>query len=150
MGLSASITPEVLQQMCYCAQTVRTLACLDRGIVELNIALCHQCLVIIDHHGQSCQTLLLFLSAGGSCHERPVITCCRFATMPRPQRLLPQKRPAAALPLPAVPGLGAQTSRSTGASTIDRYYLSRHCAVCTPPPPPSSPPPSLGRFSRGT
>ena len=42
-----------------------------------------------------------------------------FATMPRPQRLLPQKRPAAAL------GLGGRSS----AGTIDAYYLSRHCAV---------------------
>jgi DNA polymerase zeta len=43
-----------------------------------------------------------------------------FATMPRPQRLLPQKRPAAAL------GLG---SGRFSAGTIDAYYLSRHCAV---------------------
>jgi hypothetical protein len=40
----------------------------------------------------------------------------RFATMPRPQRRPPQKRP---LPPP---------SRRT-AGTIDRYYLSSHCAV---------------------
>ena len=42
-----------------------------------------------------------------------------FAAMPRPQRLLPQKRPAAAL------SLGGRSS----AGTIDAYYLSRHCAV---------------------
>ncbi|EFJ43266.1 hypothetical protein VOLCADRAFT_66026, partial [Volvox carteri f. nagariensis] len=39
-----------------------------------------------------------------------------FADMPRPQRMLPQKRPAAA-------GGG-------GGGTIDRFYLSRHCVVC--------------------
>lgn len=54
---------------------------------------------------------------------------CRFAAMPRPQRLLPQKRPPAALPIPAAPGVIVPGVRSTGASTIDRYYLSRHCAV---------------------
>lgn len=43
-----------------------------------------------------------------------------FAILPRPQRLLPQKRPAAAL------GLGG---RGASAGTIDAYYLSRHCAV---------------------
>lgn len=47
-----------------------------------------------------------------------------FAAMSRPQRLLPQKRPPAALPLvdPGRPGANA--------GTIDQYYLSRHCAVC--------------------
>ncbi|KAK9818869.1 hypothetical protein WJX74_003598 [Apatococcus lobatus] len=53
-----------------------------------------------------------------------------FAAMPRPQRLLPQKRPPAALPIPAAPGIIVPGIRPTGASTIDRYYLSRHCAVC--------------------
>lgn len=43
-----------------------------------------------------------------------------YAALPRPQRLLPQKRPAAAL------GLGG---RGSSAGTIDAYYLSRHCAV---------------------
>ncbi|KAK9829480.1 hypothetical protein WJX72_006119 [[Myrmecia] bisecta] len=46
-----------------------------------------------------------------------------FAALPRPSKLLPQKRPAAALPL-------AAGGRTTGAGTIDQYYLSRHCAVC--------------------
>lgn len=45
-----------------------------------------------------------------------------YAGLPRPQRLLPQKRPAAAL------GLGG----SKKAGTIDAYYLSRHCAVRGP------------------
>ena len=53
-----------------------------------------------------------------------------FATMPRPQRLLPQKRPAAAL------GLGGRSS----AGTIDAYYLSRHCAVGAAP--------HIGNFSK--
>ncbi|BDA47990.1 probable DNA polymerase zeta catalytic subunit [Coccomyxa sp. Obi] len=44
-----------------------------------------------------------------------------YTALPRPQRLLPQKRPAAAL------GLAA---RGSAAGTIDAYYLSRHCAVC--------------------
>ncbi len=43
-----------------------------------------------------------------------------YTALPRPQRLLPQKRPAAAL------GLAA---RGSAAGTIDAYYLSRHCAV---------------------
>lgn len=46
-----------------------------------------------------------------------------YATMPRPQRLLPRKRPAAAL--------GLDGGRSA-AGTIDAYYLSRHCAVRFP------------------
>ncbi len=41
---------------------------------------------------------------------------CRFATMPKPQRRPPQKRP---LPPPS----------RRAAGTIDRYYLSSHCAV---------------------
>ena len=48
-----------------------------------------------------------------------------YAGMSRPQRLLPQKRPPAALPLPR--DAGPRGSGSGG--TIDRYYLSRHCAV---------------------
>ncbi|KAL6779569.1 POLZ1 [Auxenochlorella protothecoides x Auxenochlorella symbiontica] len=40
-----------------------------------------------------------------------------FAGMPRPGLLLPHKRPA-------------RDASATGGSTIDRYYLSRHCAVC--------------------
>lgn len=54
--------------------------------------------------------------------------------MPRPQRLLPHKRPAHALAL--MNGAGASTSgggegqHQGGAGTIDRFYLSRHCAVC--------------------
>lgn len=71
--------------------------------------------------------------------------------MPRPTRLLPQKRPAGALAVapqsaaaaagPAhhyagqghIPVAAALTVNGTlagGSSTIDRYYLSRHCAVC--------------------
>jgi DNA polymerase zeta len=46
-----------------------------------------------------------------------------FAALPRPQRLLPQKR-AATLAAGAGPG-----ARGAAAGTIDRYYLSRHCAV---------------------
>lgn len=47
-----------------------------------------------------------------------------YTALPRPQRLLPQKRPAAAL------GLGAGAGgRGSAAGTIDAYYLSRHCAV---------------------
>lgn len=88
-----------------------------------------------------------------------------YAAMPRPTRLLPHKRPAAALPLPAnaaaaggaaaayAPGgagpalwggngggVGGAVHGSSAASagvaaggvsgTIDRYYLSRHCAAC--------------------
>lgn len=49
-----------------------------------------------------------------------------YASLPRPHRLLPQKRPAAALGLQG--GGGAKTGAS-GAGTIDAYYLSRHCAV---------------------
>ena len=52
--------------------------------------------------------------------------------MSRPQRLLPQKRPAASLPLLLGGGGGAAGAPAGGAGggTIDRYYLSRHCAVC--------------------
>ena len=46
-----------------------------------------------------------------------------FAELPRPHRMLPQKRPVAALPLGGGGGGG-------GGATIDRFYLSRHCAVC--------------------
>lgn len=68
-----------------------------------------------------------------------------FAQLPRPQRTLPQKRPAAALPLLAAANAAAAAGggyaqqappgvrRGGGASaraTIDRFYLSRHCAVC--------------------
>lgn len=57
-----------------------------------------------------------------------------FAAMPRPHKLLPQKRPqeinvpretAGAQPGPARPAAGLS-------ATIDRYYLSRHCAVSQP------------------
>lgn len=50
-----------------------------------------------------------------------------FAEMPRPQRTLPQKRPLAALPLG---GEGGKAQRGLGGVTIDRFYQSRHCAVC--------------------
>jgi DNA polymerase zeta len=78
-----------------------------------------------------------------------------FAAMPRPQRTLPQKRPQESLPLlpdgggggngynTTTGGGGAGPSNRTmtavvsnplfggnGALTIDRFYLSRHCAVC--------------------
>ncbi|GLC55953.1 hypothetical protein PLESTB_001048500, partial [Pleodorina starrii] len=66
-----------------------------------------------------------------------------FADMPRPQRMLPQKRPAAALPLVMGPAGGRGTGAGgwlsgggggggafAGGGTIDRFYLSRHCAVC--------------------
>ena len=46
-----------------------------------------------------------------------------FVGMTKPQRLLPQKRPPAALPLTDMGKPGA------GIGTIDQYYLSRHCAV---------------------
>lgn len=52
-----------------------------------------------------------------------------FAAMPRPSRLLPQKRPAAALPAAAGGGGGFGGARGGGGGTIDQYYLSRHCAV---------------------
>ena len=51
----------------------------------------------------------------------------RWAGLPKPQRLLPQKRQQRA----QEPGIGS--SRGQGgrglAFTIDRFYLSRHCAV---------------------
>ena len=50
-----------------------------------------------------------------------------YAQLPRPHRLLPQKRPAAALGL-AQQG-GAKPGALGGVGTIDAYYLSRHCAV---------------------
>ena len=55
-----------------------------------------------------------------------------FTAMSRPHRLLPQKRPPAALPI-ADPG---QPGSSLG--TIDQYYLSRHCAVRAAPARPCS------------
>ena len=55
-----------------------------------------------------------------------------FTAMSRPHRLLPQKRPPAALPI-ADPG---QLGSSLG--TIDQYYLSRHCAVRSSPDRPCS------------
>lgn len=53
-----------------------------------------------------------------------------FVGMTKPQRLLPQKRPPAALPLMDASRPGANVG------TIDQYYLSRHCAVSNPPSPP--------------
>ncbi|GIL62894.1 hypothetical protein Vafri_17102, partial [Volvox africanus] len=70
-----------------------------------------------------------------------------FVDMPRPLRMLPQKRPAGALPLAALGAQGAAGSGSgglgrggvffpgivggvVGGGTIDRFYLSRHCVVC--------------------
>lgn len=47
-----------------------------------------------------------------------------FVAMARPQKLLPQKRPPAALPIAIEAG---KAGPSVG--TIDQYYLSRHCAV---------------------
>ncbi|CAD7703703.1 unnamed protein product [Ostreobium quekettii] len=47
-----------------------------------------------------------------------------FARMPRPMRMMPQKRPQWALPL------GAPSEGEGHGATIDSYYLSRHCAVC--------------------
>lgn len=47
-----------------------------------------------------------------------------FTAMSRPQRLLPQKRPPAALPIS-----DASRGAPTSSGTIDQYYLSRHCAV---------------------
>ena len=55
-----------------------------------------------------------------------------FAAMPRPQKLLPQKRPQEvnALREAAGPHPGGPSRPPAGLSaTIDRYYLSRHCAV---------------------
>ncbi|DBA81937.1 hypothetical protein WJX77_000726 [Trebouxia sp. C0004] len=57
-----------------------------------------------------------------------------FAAMPRPQKLLPQKRPQGANTLlqqgPAAQHLGPGRAAAGIVGTIDRYYLSRHCAVC--------------------
>ena len=55
-----------------------------------------------------------------------------FAAMPRPQKLLPQKRPQGANALregPAAQHLGPGRAAAGIVGTIDRYYLSRHCAV---------------------
>ena len=58
-----------------------------------------------------------------------------FAAMPRPSKQLPQKRPLSTLPVPAVApanastGLGGLKPRAAAASTIDSFYLSKHCAV---------------------
>ena len=58
-----------------------------------------------------------------------------FAALPRPQRLLPQKRPPRGEQsgdgaFAAGARLGGRRPATGGlASTIDRYYLSRHCAV---------------------
>ena len=54
-----------------------------------------------------------------------------FAAMPRPQKLLPQKRPQGVnAGREAPPGQHLGPSRPpTVVGTIDRYYLSRHCAV---------------------
>ncbi len=49
-----------------------------------------------------------------------------FASTPRPQRLLPQKRPMTSLPLIGAQGGAGGNTRVT----IDAYYQSRHCAVC--------------------
>lgn len=46
-----------------------------------------------------------------------------FSGMPRPLRLLPQKRPIQALPL------AREAEGEPHGGTIDSYYLSRHCAV---------------------
>ena len=61
-----------------------------------------------------------------------------FVGMTKPQRLLPQKRPPNALPLPH------QGRSNANAGTIDQYYLSRHCAVS----PHASYSPSLSLQSR--
>lgn len=66
-----------------------------------------------------------------------------FAEMPRPSRMLPQKRPLTSLPLLAASNAAAAAAAAgwrgpqrgarlpgAKAATIDRYYLSRHCAVC--------------------
>ena len=68
-----------------------------------------------------------------------------FAEMPRPHRTLPQKRPQESLPLENKTtnnqnNHGAGTSNTgvinyakaaaIGGLTIERFYLSRHCAVC--------------------
>lgn len=64
-----------------------------------------------------------------------------FAEMPRPQRTLPQKRPQESLPLENNGGgsggmvnnnmpLNYSKAAAGSALTIERFYLSRHCAVC--------------------
>lgn len=60
-----------------------------------------------------------------------------FTALPRPQRLLPQKRlprgasGADAVGVAGVVGTGRATLAGSVGGTIDRYYLSRHCAVRT-------------------
>jgi hypothetical protein len=49
-----------------------------------------------------------------------------YAAMPRSVRMLPQKRPAAALGLPSE----GPHHPLYNQGVIDQYYLSRHCAVC--------------------
>jgi hypothetical protein len=62
--------------------------------------------------------------------EAMTATQAWFASMPRPERLLPQKRPATALQVAGVAGASGGVAGMRGlAKTIDRYYLSRHCAV---------------------
>ena len=59
-----------------------------------------------------------------------ILGCCRFTALPRPMRLLPQKRPAQQGPQPSTSfGQSAGDLSRLAAATIDRYYLSRHCAV---------------------
>ena len=66
-----------------------------------------------------------------------------FSSMPRPSRMLPLKRPAGALPLDdlamfkntmslfgLVSGETSANNTNKTNSTIDLFYLSRHCAVC--------------------
>lgn len=53
--------------------------------------------------------------------------CPPLALLQAPQRALPHgPHPLAA----TAPGVGAAPAAAAATSTIDRYYLSRHCAVC--------------------
>lgn len=52
-----------------------------------------------------------------------------FTELPRPRRDLPQKRPLKALPLPEST-LTSRRPADRTRTTIDTFYLSRHCAVC--------------------